>query len=155
MYFHVSRYLIWNSYKWSTVDNFWTRLIQKIPFSRKPEHFKIKSALKIKSIPVSISEKTSFRKISKPRDWYFKLSNRFAIWQAHRQHCCRSACQISERSDNSKYKSCGFETLRKDVFSDIETGPRTDGSSYFYKFTFLIDLLLTTADHELILWMGQ
>ena len=52
------------------------------------------------------------RKVSKPRDWYFKLSNRFEIWQAYRQHCCRSACQISERSDNSKYKSRGFETLR-------------------------------------------
>ena len=52
------------------------------------------------------------RKVSKPRDWYFKLSYRFEIWQAHRHHCCRSACQISERSDNSKYKSCGFETLR-------------------------------------------
>ena len=52
------------------------------------------------------------RKVSKPRDWYYKLSYRFKIWQAHRQHCCRSACQISERSDNSKYKSRGFETLR-------------------------------------------
>ena len=52
------------------------------------------------------------RKVSKPRDWYFKLSYRFEIWQAHRQHCCRSACQISERSDNSKYKSRGFETWR-------------------------------------------
>ena len=52
------------------------------------------------------------RKVSKPRDWYFKLSYRFEIWQAHRQHCCRSACQISERSDNSKYKSRSFETLR-------------------------------------------
>ena len=52
------------------------------------------------------------REVSKPRDWYFKLSNRFEIWQAHRQQCCRSACQISERSDNSKYKSRGFETSR-------------------------------------------
>ena len=52
------------------------------------------------------------REVSKPRDWYFKLLYRFEIWQAHRQHCCRSACQISERSDNSKYKSRGFETLR-------------------------------------------
>ena len=65
------------------------------------------------------------RKVSKPRDRYFKLSYRFAIWQAHRQHCCRSACQISERSDNSKYKSRGFEILRKDVFSDIEMGSRS------------------------------
>ena len=52
------------------------------------------------------------RKVSKPRDWYFKLSYRFEIWLAHRQHCCRSACQISEQSDNYKYKSRGFETLR-------------------------------------------
>ena len=52
------------------------------------------------------------RKVSKPRDWYFKLSYRFEIWQAHRQQCCRSACQISERSDNSEYKSRGFETSR-------------------------------------------
>ena len=52
------------------------------------------------------------REVSKPRDWYFKLSHRFAIWQAHRQQCCRSACQISERSGNSKYKSRGFETWR-------------------------------------------
>ena len=67
------------------------------------------------------------REVSKPRDWYFKLTHRFEIWQAHRQQCWRSACQISERSGNSKYKSRGFETLRdlrKDVFSDIETGPR-------------------------------
>ena len=52
------------------------------------------------------------REVWKPRDWYFKLSYRFEIWQAHRQHCCRSACQISERSDNSKYKSRSFDTLR-------------------------------------------
>ena len=52
------------------------------------------------------------RKVSKPREWYFKLSYRFEIWQAHRQQCCRSACQISERSDNSKYKSRGFVTSR-------------------------------------------
>ena len=52
------------------------------------------------------------RKVSKPRDWYFRLSYRFEIWQAHRQRCYRSACQIADRSDNSKYKSRGFETLR-------------------------------------------
>ena len=52
------------------------------------------------------------REVSKPRDWYFKLSYGYEIWQAHRQHRYRSACQISERSDISKYKSRGFETLR-------------------------------------------
>ena len=69
------------------------------------------------------------REVSKPRDWYFKLSHRFEIWQAHRQQCCRSACQISERSDNSKYLSRAFETSRDlaiNVFSDIETGPWQD-----------------------------
>ena len=58
-----------------------------------------------------ISLSVRSRKVSKPRDWYLKLSYRFEIWQAHRQHCW-SACQISERSDNSKYKSRAFETLR-------------------------------------------
>ena len=52
------------------------------------------------------------RKVSKPGDWYFKLPYRFEIWQAHRQQCCRRACHISKRSDNSEYKSRGFETLR-------------------------------------------
>ena len=46
------------------------------------------------------------REVSKPRDQMYH----FEIWQSHRQHCCRCACQISERSDNSKYKSRGFET---------------------------------------------
>ena len=67
-----------------------------------------------------------YREVSKPRDWHFGLSYRFEIWQAHRQQCCRIACQISERSDNSKYKSRGFKTLRdltKRRRSDIETGP--------------------------------
>ena len=52
------------------------------------------------------------REVSKPQDWLFKLSHRFDIWQAPRQQSYRGACQISERSDNSKYKSHGFETLR-------------------------------------------
>ena len=64
--------------------------------------------------------------VSKPRDWSFKLSPGFKISQAHRQHCDRCACQISERSCNSKYKSRGFEilwdpTIRR--LSDTETGP--------------------------------
>ena len=41
---------------------------------------------------------------------WFMLSHCFEIWQAHRQQCYRGACQISEWSDNSKYKSRGFET---------------------------------------------
>ena len=52
------------------------------------------------------------RKVSKPRDLYLELSNRFEIWQALWQQCCRCACQISKRYDNLKYQSRGFETLR-------------------------------------------
>ena len=52
------------------------------------------------------------RGVSKPRDWWIKLSRRFEIWQVLWQPCCCGACQVSERSDNSKYKSRGFETLR-------------------------------------------
>ena len=36
--------------------------------------------------------------------------NRSEMWQAPRQRCCRSACQISERDDNHNIQSRGFET---------------------------------------------
>ena len=52
------------------------------------------------------------RKVSKPRDLYLELSDRYEIWQALRQQCCRCACQISKRYGNLKYQSRGFETLR-------------------------------------------
>ena len=52
------------------------------------------------------------REVSKPQNQQFKLSYRCEIWQARRQQCCRGACQISERSDYSKYKSRGIETSR-------------------------------------------
>ena len=52
------------------------------------------------------------REVSKPRDWQFQLSHRFEIWQALRQQCCRGACQISERSSNSKHRSRGFANSR-------------------------------------------
>ena len=48
--------------------------------------------------------------VLKPWVLYFKLSDHFEIWQAPRQHCCRSACQITERYINSNYQSRGFET---------------------------------------------
>ena len=50
------------------------------------------------------------REVSKPRDRQFKLSYRCEIWLACRQQCCLCACQISQRSDYSKYKSRGVET---------------------------------------------
>ena len=62
--------------------------------------------------PVSISDKTSYCKISKPRDLYLELSDRSEIWQAPRQQGCRSAGQISKRCDNLNHQSRGFETSR-------------------------------------------
>ena len=41
------------------------------------------------------------RKVSKARNRVLKCPHRFAIWLAHRQQCCRCACQISERSYTS------------------------------------------------------
>ena len=51
------------------------------------------------------------REVSKPRDLYSKLFDRSEIWQARRQHRCRSACQISKRRDDLNCQSHGFETL--------------------------------------------
>ena len=65
------------------------------------------------------------REVSKPWYWYFKLSYRFEIWQAHRQQCCRSACFQSDRTilNTNLATSRLYEILRKYVFLDIETGP--------------------------------
>ena len=53
-----------------------------------------------------------YREVSKPQDWLLMLLHHFKIWQTPRHQCCRAACQISERSDNSKYKFRGFEASR-------------------------------------------
>ena len=52
------------------------------------------------------------RKISKPSHLYLELFDRFEIWQAPRQHCCRCACQITKRYDTSNYQSRWLETSR-------------------------------------------
>ena len=49
-------------------------------------------------------------KVSKSWALYVELSDRFEIWQAHQQHCCQGACQISKRCVNLNYQSRGFET---------------------------------------------
>ena len=90
----------WTSYLYSGNPNTWKDRLYNETGTWAPSQYP-KRRLSVRS-----------RKVSKPRDWYLKLSYRFEIWQAHRQHCCRSSCQISERSDNSKYKSRGFDTLR-------------------------------------------
>ena len=52
------------------------------------------------------------REASRSRDLYLEWSDRSEIWLAHRQHCCRCACQISDRCDNSNYQSRDSETSR-------------------------------------------
>ena len=65
--------------------------------------------------PVSISDKTSYCKISRSLEavrFVRELSDRSEIWQAPRQHCCRCACQISKWCDHLNYQCRGFETSR-------------------------------------------
>ena len=59
--------------------------------------------------PVSISDKTYYRKIS----WSFEAA-RFVVWIIASQWC-RGACQSSERSDNIKHQSRGLRTSRDRV----------------------------------------
>ena len=51
------------------------------------------------------------REVSKQWDLYLELSDSTEIWQAHRQHCCRSACQISKLCNNLNSQSRSFEFL--------------------------------------------
>ena len=50
--------------------------------------------------------------VLKPRDLCLELSDCSEIWQAHQQHCCRCACQISKRWDKFNCQFCGFKTSR-------------------------------------------
>ena len=87
--------------------------------------------------PVSISDKTSCRKISWSREiGSLDYLTAFEIWQTHRQHCCHGACQISERSYNSKDNSRGFERLRdlkKTSYRILKHGPGVIPDSYTNK----------------------
>ena len=65
------------------------------------------------------------RKVSKPRDWYFNLALTFD------RHIGSTAADVpvkfhSDRKilNTNLAASRLYEILRKDVFSDIETGPR-------------------------------
>ena len=55
------------------------------------------------------------REVSKPRDLYLELYDRSEIWHAHRQQCCRCACQILRRCDDLNYQSLGFEISQDHV----------------------------------------
>ena len=52
------------------------------------------------------------RKVSKPQDLYFELSDQSEIWQAPWQHCCQCACKVLKQCDNINCQSRGFETSR-------------------------------------------
>ena len=60
-------------------------------------------------------------KVAGPRDSMFIWSYRSEIWQAPRQHSCRGACQIPERSQKSKPKSRGFEVSRDPTIRRLVT----------------------------------
>ena len=64
------------------------------------------------------------RKVSKAWDGQLKYSYRFEIWQASWQQCCRGACQISGRSDYSKYKSRdAVRSYDKTSYRILKRGP--------------------------------
>ena len=66
------------------------------------------------------------RKVSKPRDLYLELSDRYEIWQAFRQQYCQCACQIAKRYDNLKYRSWLRDFTRsygKTSFRILRRGP--------------------------------
>ena len=67
-------------------------------------------------------------KVSKPRDWYFKLPYRFEIWQAEVPVKFQSDLTIL---NTNLAASTLYEILRKDVFSDIETGPRSHFAAFW------------------------
>ena len=69
--------------------------------------------------PVSIYDKTPYRKVS----WNLEavrlavwIIASLQIWEAPPQNCCGGTCQISVRSDYSKYKSRGFGASRRIVY---------------------------------------
>ena len=105
--------------------------------------------------------------VSKPRDSYLELSDRYEIWQASRQYCCRCACQISKESNNLNYQSRVFATswnlmLRhlvgywnvalvytetfKDYLVDSPKWPKVGGSSHPKVETFSVSKTLS-QDH--------
>ena len=60
----------------------------------------------------SLSPKTSYHRISMPRDMGLGLPDFSDNLQASRQHCCRSACKFSQRYDNFNIQFRVFETSR-------------------------------------------
>ena len=52
------------------------------------------------------------RKVSKLRDRMLWISDRYEIWQAVQQRCCRGACQIPDRLEMSKPEFRVLETSR-------------------------------------------
>ena len=69
-------------------------------------------------------------KVSKPRDWYFKLLYRFEIWQALRQHCLSNVIAIGQfwiqisrlRDFTRSYGKTSFRILRRGPGSDWYIG---------------------------------
>ena len=67
------------------------------------------------------------RKVSKPRDWYYKSSYRFAAEVPVKFQSDRKILNTNLAASRL------YEILRKDVFSDIETGPTFGLKSFRYE----------------------
>ena len=91
--------------------------------------------------PASLFDKTSYTEIpwsleaTRFSDWWSKLLHRFVIWQAHQQQYSQGACQISERSDNSKYTSPSFQdftrSYNKKSYRILKQGPGWNNPNNF------------------------
>ena len=92
--------------------NGWVNILETDDLTGHHAHYDFTCTSMSKNLgPVSISNKT-FRKASRPRDFYLKLFDRSEIWQAHRQQCCRCVCRIWKRCNDFNYHSRGFDTSR-------------------------------------------
>ena len=113
----------WNVLIWNTNTALWCPGDTKALFQYPIRRFIVRS-----------------RKISKPRDLYLELIDRSKIWQAHRQHCCRCACQFSKQCNYLNYQSRSFEasrdlTIYKTFYRILKRGPGVIPSSGMTDYT--------------------
>ena len=89
--------------------------IPPLSLSLAPYYLYLSLSILLPLGPASISDKTSYRKVSwslEATRLHLELFDPSEIWQAHRQYCCWCACQISKPDGNLNHQSCGFETSR-------------------------------------------
>ena len=116
---------------WIGIQMSW-KFVPKDPMDKKSALFQEMAPKKPLANSFSLSPRASIhqadegitarsREVSKP--WYSGLdfSSRSEIWLAHRQRCCRDACQISERYYHYNMQSRDFDTSRDLVVRRLAT----------------------------------